>query len=148
MTWQGQSQAPTKACYLIVKFVFSLQCAAILQSLAAIAVKGLQSLAAIAVKEVQKAGLINRYYADKIRIGNFCGKISNQIISSCKAHIVRNGKLWDQHARDVLASLDAIAQVQASYVQIFRYAASILPAQYHSIVTAYVHFQLCKQHDV
>ena len=70
--------------------------------------------------------MLYRYYADAAKIGRFCGKIGNQIVSSSKAHIVRNGKLWDQPAKDILASLDAVLQVQASYVQIFRCAKSFL----------------------
>ena len=80
----------------------------------------LSSRIIIALEDISFA-LVCRYYADATSIGSFCGKISNQIILSCKAHIVRNGKLFEQPAKDVLASLDAVSQVHASFVQIFRY---------------------------
>ena len=61
-----------------------------------------------------------RYYSDATKIGTFLSKVTHQLVFNCKAHIVRNGKLWEQPAQDVLASLDAVICVQTAYVQLFR----------------------------
>jgi len=63
---------------------------------------------------------IARYYSTSERMTTLFCKITNQMITNCKKHVTKDGKLWDQEPKKMLVKLGSCLRLNDAYQEQYR----------------------------
>jgi dynein heavy chain len=64
---------------------------------------------------------IARYYNTPERMTTLFAKVTNQMISTCKAFLLSNGRLWDQDKQQLIENIQQCIKVKEAYEEQFRH---------------------------